>query len=202
MIKFGEIEKEKKRSLEDETDYTPRHYETENYKLGLIFKTLDKSWGTNTSKKVREKLGDAKRWDLPFELLKNVTCQFFTQLNEKDKLEYMLKITFSFVESIATKEDEQKAINKYKGWPDQISKFVASDAKAACDTQFSQTKADLSVSLSDVTKKFTGLDIFVDKQFSNLTAPAMSSVSSFGIPNPSLCKNIYTLTKVYKVTVK
>ncbi len=197
MIKFGEIAGKPKRTLEDETDYTPRHVETDNYKLGLIYKTLENSWGTNTSDKVVKKLKKAKRWDLPLEIMKNVHCNFFTQLdpNKPDKIMYMCKVTFSFIAVVHDEAEEQKVIKQYVKWPDSISKMMKQDAQDVVGN-----KAE--VTFSDVTKKYSGNDQFIGKHVSNLCAPATSTVSSYHIPKPFAEKNIYTMTKIYKITLK
>ena len=201
-LNFGEIQKRKKRSLEDETDYTPRHHQTDIAKLGAVYKAVDQSWGTHTGQKVVDKLKQSNRWDLPVDDFKNVHCNFFTQPSDpnnpdKSKMDYMCRITFSFVATVADIKEEEKAINQYKGWPQTISGFMKQDAQAYCK----DVGMECTVTFSDVTKKFTGADVMVNKQPSNLCAPATANVNRNNVPQYAT-KSLYTLTKVYKITVK
>jgi len=196
-ISFGKITKEKKRSLEDQTDYTPQNQQTQNYRLGLIYKTLDTTWGTNTSEKIREKLGKAKRWDLPVDLFKNVHCSFFTQRDPKDadKLVYMCKITFTFIQVVTQPEDEAKAIRQYRTWIDSIVSFIKKDASSDV-----YTGTVNKFTMQDVTKKYAGQEILIQRELSNLCQASTSNIGSH-MPMPAALsqKLIYKLTKVYQL---
>jgi len=195
-LKFGEIAKQSKHTLEDETDYTPRHYEDENYKLGLVYKELDDTWGKQASEEVRKKINAARRWDLPIDILKNVHCSLFTQANPKDenKLWYMIKITFSTIEKLNDPADEKKVIKKYQGWPDQIKTMVGKDAQNCCGDK-------LTVKLTDKTKEITGYECVVGNKYSNTFAPSTSAVGS-SMPVTTGVKMLYTFTKLYRLEIK
>ena len=194
-LKFGEIAKQSSRSLEDETDYTPKHQDTLLYKLGLVYKTLDQTWGTNTSQKVYDKL-EKNPVGYPADKLKNVTCNFFTQAkeNDPDDLIYLCKVTFSVQEIINDEYDEKKFVNQYKGWPKAISNMMKSDAK-----DYNEFK--VKIELNDVTKKMLGQDIVVQKEWVGSCAPSTSTMNITHIPK--VCKKVFfRFTKIFEIIVE
>ncbi len=196
-LNFGEITKQPKHQLKDETDYTPKHQNTLLYKLGLIYKTLDQTWGTNTSAKVCDKLEKNPTAWAQIDKLKNVTCNFFTQqadLNDPaGELMHLCKITFSCMAVVQSEWDEKKFIAQYKSWPKAISNMMKSDA-----SDYNEFKA--KVDFKDVTNKLLGKDIVVQREWTGTCAPSTSTVNVTNIPQK--CDKIfYRFTKLYQITV-
>ena len=198
-LAFAEIEKNlrNKGTLKDEEEAVPVHQDTDNYKLGLIYKTLDTSWGQRASEKVREKLEQSERWDLPYELFKNVHCSFMSDVENEGakKTSYLCKVTFSWVASIdlLDPKSEEKEVNKYVKYFTQITNFMKQDAE--------DVVGKASVTFSDITKKQTGADAYLDTKMGNITPVATANLGH-QIPSPTGVKKLMTLTKWYKISIK
>lgn len=182
--------------LKDETDYTPRSRETANYRLGLLHKTLDNTWGQNTSKKVLDKLQKSGRWDMSPDVFKNVICTFGTQVDDKDPEQTMhiCKVTFSFMATIVDPvADERKEIKKYQSWLGHIVGFMKKDA----EDEFGGSE----ITFTDMTKKLCGKDVMVNCVLCNSSTPNVSTVGRLQLAQTT-CKKLFTITKIYKIDIK
>lgn len=197
-LKFAEIAKKNARKFEvEEEEFVPQQQDTENYKLGVIYQALNSTWGARASDKVREKLEQSERWDLPYELFKNVHCSFMHDSeNEGAKNKsYLCKVTFSWVFTLdpLDPKSEEKETNKYIKYFPQLTKFMKQDAEDAV--------GKVNVTFSDITKKQTGADAYLDTKMGNITPVAKASLGT-QIPAPIGVKKLMTLTKWYKITIK